>query len=125
MSEENVQLQHRGAGAFNPARPRAFLALCGLPAEVRGRAEEILTPAPETVVAAVGPPPSTSTRRELSSISEIEGVLELGDVKVVRLRVRGHGVGSDASMNHTSWFVTEAQSQGHLVGRVPERGRGS
>jgi hypothetical protein len=56
---------------------------------------------------------------------EIEGVLEPGDVTVVRLRLRGHGVGSDASMKHTSWFVTEAQSQGHLVGRVPERGRGS
>jgi hypothetical protein len=34
---------------------------------------------------------------------EIEGVLGLGDVTVVRLRLRGHRVGSDASMKHTSW----------------------
>ena len=38
---------------------------------------------------------------------EIEDVRDLGDVTIARTRFRGHGVGSDAPFEQTSWTVTE------------------
>ena len=39
--------------------------------------------------------------------TEVEDGRDLGDVTVVRVRVRGHGVASGASMEGTIWQVGE------------------
>lgn len=46
----------------------------------------------------------------MTSSTEIDEVRDLGDVTLARYRLRAHGLGSGASMEHTSWQVTEWQN---------------
>jgi hypothetical protein len=50
--------------------------------------------------------------------AEIDEVRDLGDVTVARLRLRGHGMGSDAPMEQTQWHVTEWRNGKSIWARI-------
>jgi hypothetical protein len=56
-------------------------------------------------------PPSAQTQRAarllLDFIAELELVRDPGDLTIARLRMHGHGVGSNAPMAQTLWPVAE------------------
>jgi ketosteroid isomerase-like protein len=107
MSQENVELQYRATDAFNRRDLDAFLALCDPDIEFSSRLVEVEGGGPYR-----GHDGLRSWWEDLLGTApdfsgEIEEVRDLGDVTVARLRLRGHGRGSDVSMENTSWFVTE------------------
>jgi ketosteroid isomerase-like protein len=114
MSQENVELVHRAYEAFNQRDLDALLALCdpdvefilfimqvegGRPyrghAGVRSWSERLLDVYPDFSV-------------------DLEEVRDLGDLTLAQVRMRGHGVESDAPMDQTIWQIAELR-QGKVV----------
>jgi ketosteroid isomerase-like protein len=107
MSEENVELVYRAHDAFNRRDIDTFVALTD--------------PGVELVPLNVEMPGITSYRghggvrnwwQDLLEVSpvlstEIDEVRDLGDVTVVRMRFRGHGMEIDAPMEQTAWQVAK------------------
>jgi ketosteroid isomerase-like protein len=107
MSEENVELVYQASEAFNRRDVEGFLALSDPDVEFISRLMELEGGEPyrghdgirswwENVL---------GVWSDLSS--EIEEVRDLGDVTIARLRLRGHGMGSDAPIEQTTWFIIE------------------
>jgi ketosteroid isomerase-like protein len=107
MSQENVELAYRVQDAFNRRDIDAFLALCDPEVELISRIVELEGGGPHR-----GHDGVRSWWQNLLGVSrdlksEIDEVRDLGDVTVARVRLRGHGIGSDAPMEQTAWHVTE------------------
>jgi ketosteroid isomerase-like protein len=107
MSQENVELLYRAYDAFNRRDLDAFLALCDPKIEfttfnlqleggssyrghrgVRNYWENMISVFPDFR-------------------GEPDEVRDLGDVTVVRGRLRGHGTESDASFEQTFWQIVK------------------
>src|SRR5215207_8513987 len=103
MSQENVERAKRAADAFNRRDLAAFLALVDPGVDfttrfverggsyqghdgVRTWWEDLMRVFPDFSV-------------------EVVEVRDLGDLEIVRLRVRGHGVGSDTPIEEDIWQV--------------------
>jgi ketosteroid isomerase-like protein len=107
MSQENVELAHRAFDAFNRRDLDAFLAHCDPEVEVYSRLAELEGGRPHR-----GHDGVRSWWDNIFALApdirpEIDDVEDAGDMTVVRLRVRGHGVGSDAPIEQTQWLVTK------------------
>jgi len=117
MSQENVELAYRVQGAYNRRDIDAFLALCDPEVELISRIVE-LEGGPHR-----GHDGVRSWWENLHGVfpdfsAEIEDVRDLGDVTVARVRLRGHGTGSDAPMEQTAWHVTEWRHKKAIWWRV-------
>jgi ketosteroid isomerase-like protein len=105
MSSDNVESARRAYAAFNRRDPDAFLALVDPEVEfstrfversdpyhghdgVRAWWDDILRVFPDFSV-------------------EVVEILDMGDVTVNALRVRGHGLGSDTPFEESIWQVAE------------------
>jgi ketosteroid isomerase-like protein len=105
MSQENVELVHQIADAFNRRDLGGFLALMDAEVEtvsrlapmeggyhgqegVRRYWENLLDTSPDLAV-------------------EVVEVRDLGDRTLTMQRARGHGAGSDAPIDQTIWVVAE------------------
>ena len=107
MSQENVELAYRAHDAFNRRDLETFVALTD--------------PEVELMPLNVESPGSTSYHghggvrscwQDLLEVSpglrtEVDEVRDLGDVTLVRVRFRGHGMESDAPMEQPAWQVAE------------------
>jgi ketosteroid isomerase-like protein len=107
MSQENVVLFHRAHDAFNRRDIDAFLALTDPDVEFTPLLLKM-----EGGEAYRGHDGVRSWWQNLFGVypdfsTEIEEIRDLGDVTVARLRVRGHGVESDAPMEQETWQVGE------------------
>ena len=107
MSDENVELVYEANEAFNRRDLDALLALL--------RPRHRVVPA---IVELEGGGPYRGhggARRWWESLlavapdfrSEVDEVRDLGDVTVVRVRLRGHGAASGASMEESIWQLGE------------------
>ncbi len=107
MSEENVELTNEATDAFNRRDLDALLALADPDIEVFPLIARLEGGGPyrghdgvrrwfESWLAVA---PDFST--------EVEEVRDLGDVTVARFRVRGHGIGSGATIEQTVWQLAE------------------
>ena len=114
MSQENVELVHRGAEAFNRRDLDAFVALCDPDVEFFSRLAEL---------EGGGPYRGHDGMRSwwqnffgvwLNVSAEIEDIRDAGDVTVTRMRFRGHGIESDAPWEQTHWQVAEWR-QGKVI----------
>src|SRR5688572_26335634 len=103
MSRENVELNYRSHDAFNRRDLEAYLALNDPDVE--------FTPY-ERAIEGLGPYRGHDGVRGwwkealeiLPDLSvELEEVRDLGDLTLVRGRLRGHGAGSGASFERTYW----------------------
>ena len=111
MSQENVELAHRGVGAFNERDLDAFLALAddnclcvvALPFDAEYRGHNGLRRWWTELFEAV---PDFN--------AEIVDTREHGDRTVSAVRYRGHGAGSHAPFEQVRWQVGE-WSDGKLV----------
>ena len=107
MSRENVELAYRVHEALNRRDLDALLALADPDIEYLPRIRELEGGGPyggHTGIRSwwesmLGIAPDFST--------EVEGVRDLGDMTVARAHIRGHGIGSGASMEQTLWQVAE------------------
>ena len=107
MSQENVELAHRTADAFNRRDIDAFVALCDPDVEFTTRATEL-----EGGDSHRGHDGVRSWCTDILEVFpdfsiEIQEVRDLGNVTVARQRLRGRGTGSDALTEDTAWTVTE------------------
>jgi ketosteroid isomerase-like protein len=107
MSQENVVLFHQAHDAFNRRDIDAFLALTDPDVEFTPLLLKM-----EGGEAYRGHDGVRSWWQNLFGVypdfsTEIEEIRDLGDVTVARLRVRGHGVESDAPMEQETWQVGE------------------
>ena len=107
MSQENVELTNEATDAFNRRDLDALLALADPDIEVFPLIARLEGGGPyrghdgvrrwfESWLAVA---PDFST--------EVEEVRDLGDVTVARFRVRGHGIGSGATIEQTVWQFAE------------------
>jgi len=109
MSQENVERAKRAADAFNRRDLAAFLALVDPGVDfttrfverggsyqghdgVRTWWEDLMRVFPDFSV-------------------EVVEVRDLGDLEIVRLRVRGHGVGSDTPIEEDIWQVIKWRNE--------------
>jgi ketosteroid isomerase-like protein len=118
MSRENVELAMRGFEAFNRRDLDAFLALCDPEVEVYSRLAELEGGRPYR-----GHDGVRSWWDNIFALapdigSEIDDVEHVGDMTLVRLRARGHGVGSDAPIEQTQWLVTKWHDQKAVCVRI-------
>jgi ketosteroid isomerase-like protein len=118
MSEENVELGYRRADAFSRGDLDAFLALVDPEIEFHSRLAELEGGEPYR-----GHDGIRSWWENVKGVwsdlsSEIEEVRDLGDVIVARIRLRGHGIGSDAPWEQTQWHVTEWRQRKVIRWRV-------
>ena len=107
MSQENVARVYQGVDAFNRRDIDAFLAVSDPEVEFYSRFAEVEGGEPYR-----GHDGMRSWWENLfatwSEISlEIEDVRDLGAVTVSRVRVRGHGIESDAPWEQMNWHVAE------------------
>ena len=113
MSQENVELVHRGLDAINRRDLDALLALCDPDVE-SSRASRNW---------GGGPYRGHDGMRNwwqnffgvwLKVSAEIEDVRDAGDVTVTRMRFRGRGIDSEAPWEQTQWQVAEWR-QGKVI----------
>jgi ketosteroid isomerase-like protein len=107
MSEENVELCHRAADALNRRDLDAFLALLDPDVEFNSRIAELEGGGPFRGHGGV-----SRWWEDLFDVfpdfsAKVEGVQDLGDVTVTRVRQHSQGVESDAPADQTQWIVTE------------------
>jgi ketosteroid isomerase-like protein len=107
MSEENVELCYRANDAFNRRDLDAWLALSDPEVEFNTLILEL-----EGSPSYRGHDGVRSWWEKLLGVfpdfsSEIEELRDLGDVTVMRVRQRAHGIESDAPTEQTAWLVTE------------------
>ncbi len=106
MSEENVELAHRAADAFNRRDLDAFLALFDPDVEFNSRIVQLEGGGPFRGHDGIrgwwedlfGVFPDFST--------EIEEIRVLGDTTITRVHLRGQGIESDAPTEQTQWIVS-------------------
>jgi ketosteroid isomerase-like protein len=118
MSQENVELVHQAADAFNQRDLDAFLALCDPEMEFFSRILELEGGGPYRGHEGVRRWWEGLFDVSPDFITEIDEVRDLGDVTLARYRLRGHGTGSGASMEHTSWQVIEWRHRKAIWWRV-------
>ena len=107
MSEENVEVVYESIEAFNRHDLDAFLAFADPDIEFSPRSLELEGGDPYRGHDGIrrwweswlGVAPDWS--------GEVEDVGVLGDVTVARVRVRGHGGASGATMDQTLWLLAE------------------
>jgi ketosteroid isomerase-like protein len=114
MSQENVELVHRGLDAFNRRDLDALLALCDPDVEFFSRVAELEGGGPYR-----GHDGMRSWWQNFFGVwlkvsAEIEDVRDAGDVTVTRMRFRGHGIESEAPWEQTQWQVAEWR-QGKVI----------
>ena len=107
MSQGNVELLYAANDAFNERDLDAVLALADSNVEFFPRILEVEGGGPYR-----GHDGVRSWWESWIAIApdwsgEIEDVRDLGDVTVARVRLRGHGVASGATMDQTLWQVAE------------------
>ncbi len=107
MSRENVALVYLGAEAFNRRDLDAFLALTDPDVEFTSRLAELEGGSPYR-----GHDGVRSWWENVFGIwsdvsAEIGEARDLGDVTVTRVRLRGHGIESDAPWEQMQWQVAE------------------
>jgi ketosteroid isomerase-like protein len=107
MSEENVERAYQAADAFNRRDLDALLALCDPNIEFHSRLTELEGGRPYRGHDGIRSWWESLFAISLDFSSEIEDVREAGDTTVVRVRQRGHGLGSDAPIDQTHWMVTK------------------
>jgi ketosteroid isomerase-like protein len=122
MSQETVELMYEANDAFNRRDLDALLALSDPDVEfIPDALLALLDPEVEfipRIVQVEGGVPYRgydgvrSWWENLLGVSpdfssEIDEVRDLGDVTVARVRLRGHGIESGATMEQTSWQVVE------------------
>jgi len=107
MSQENVELHHRTFDAFNRRDLEAFLARCDPDLEFISYLMQVEGGEPYRG--------HDGVRRWWEGlfgvypdfIAEIEDARDRGDLTIVRLRMHGHGAGSNVPMEQTVWQVAE------------------
>jgi ketosteroid isomerase-like protein len=106
MSQENVELHQRAFDAFNRRDLDAFLALADRNVE--------LTPLNLELEGGsyLGHEGLRSFWKDYLAVFpdfsvELDEVRDLGDVTVARVRLRGHGTGSDVPFEQPIWQVAE------------------
>jgi ketosteroid isomerase-like protein len=105
MSQETVELIHRGADAFNRRDLGAFLALMDEEAEVLSRLASMEG----------GYHGHDGVRRYWENLfdvypdltTEIIEVRDVGDLTIAEQRLSGHGAGSGTPLEETIWVVSE------------------
>jgi ketosteroid isomerase-like protein len=105
MSQENVELTYRGHDALNRRDLDGFLALMNDGVEAR----------PLLAGLEGGFRGHDGVRRWWNDIldafpdfrTEVDEVRDLGDMVIVRVRITGHGAGSDALFEQSSYQVLE------------------
>jgi ketosteroid isomerase-like protein len=107
MSQENVELVYQANDAFNRHDINAFLAFAAPDFEFLPLIARLEGGGPYRSHESV-----RSWWESLLDIApdfsaEIENVRDLGDVTVLRVRFRGHGTASGATMEQTAWQVVE------------------
>jgi ketosteroid isomerase-like protein len=107
MSQGNLELLHRAYDAFNRRDIDAFLALCDPEIEFTVLHLEL-----EGGSSYRGHDGVRSYSENMLSVfpdfrAEADEVRDLGDVTVVRGRLRGHGMESDASFEQTYWQIVK------------------
>jgi ketosteroid isomerase-like protein len=107
MSEENVELLYQAFDAFNRRDIDAFLALCDPDIEFISYLAQVEGGEPYR-----GHDGVRDWWERLLAVypdfrAEIEEVRDLGDRTILRARVHGRGVESDAPMDQTMWQVAE------------------
>jgi ketosteroid isomerase-like protein len=115
MSEENVELLHHAFDAFNRRDLDAFLALCDPDVEFISYLARVEGGEPYR-----GHDGVRDWWERLLAVypdfkAEIEDVRDLGDRTIMRARVHGHGLESDAPMDQTMWQVAEYR-HGRTIG---------
>ena len=107
MSTENVELVYQTADAMNRRDLDAFLALADSDLEFHSRLVELEGGEPYRGHDGIRSWWEDVLRVFPDFSTEIEEVRDLGDVTVTRVRLRGHGMESDAPWEQTQWHVTE------------------
>jgi ketosteroid isomerase-like protein len=107
MSQENIELVYEATEAFNRRDLDAFLALADPDVEFFSRFVELEGGGPYRGHDGMRSWWENLFSAWLNVSSEIEDVRDLGDVTVARLRLRGHGIESDAPWEQTQWQVAE------------------
>jgi ketosteroid isomerase-like protein len=107
MSEENVGWLYRAHDAFNRRDLDTFVALTDPEVEIVPLNVEL--PGITSYSGHDGVRICWQDVLEASPVlsTEIEEVRDLGDVTVARLRVRGHGMEMDTTLEQTSWQVVK------------------
>ncbi len=118
MSQEHVELHYRAMDAFNRRDLDAMLALSDSDCEFYSRLLELEGGGPYR-----GHDGMRKWWESLLGVApdftvEVEEVRDLGDVTVGRHRLRGHGIGSDVSMENTSWHVVEWHAHKAVFARI-------
>jgi ketosteroid isomerase-like protein len=107
MSQANLELLHRAYDAFNRRELEAFLALCSPDLKFVSYLMQVEGGEPYRGHDGV----RRWWKRLLGVypdfIAELELVRDPGDLTIARLRMHGHGVGSNAPMAQTLWQVAE------------------
>jgi ketosteroid isomerase-like protein len=114
MSEENLELAQQGLDAFNRRDIDAFLALCDPDVELTSRLLEVDGGIPYRGHDGVRTWWENLLGMAPDFSGEIDELRDHGDVTITRLRVLGHGIGSDAPMEQEQWHVNEWR-KGRLV----------
>ena len=107
MSRENVEMVYRGIEAFNKRDLDAFIAVCDPGVEFYSRLLEVEGGGPYRGQDGVRAWWGDLLRVWRDVSGEIEEVRDLGEVTVTRVRLRGHGMDSDAPWEQTQWHVAE------------------
>ena len=106
MSEENVELVHEANDALTRRDLDALLALADPDIEVFPLIARLEGGSPYRGHDGVRRWWENWLHTAPDFSAEVEEVRDLGDVTVTRYRVRGHGIGSGASIEQTVWQVT-------------------
>ena len=105
MPEGNVELYRQITDAFSRRDLDAFLALSHPEVEIRPRSAALEGGDPYRGHDGVRKWWTNLLSVFPDFIWEIDDVRGLGDVTVARVRLRGHGMGSDAPMEQPTWAV--------------------
>ena len=107
MSEENVELVYRVNDAVNRRDLETLLALADPEIEFIPRIRELEARRPYRAHDGIRSWWESMLEIAPDYSLKVEDVRDLGDVIVARVRLRGHGVASGASMEQTVWQVAE------------------
>jgi|SRR5215207_9792478 len=109
MSQENVEQLYRAQEALNQRDLDAFIGFQDLDVEIVPRILKV-----EGGDSYRGHDGLRTWWENLHDVfpdfsAEIDEVRDLGDVILARVRLRGQGLGSEAAMEQTAWYVVEVR----------------
>jgi ketosteroid isomerase-like protein len=107
MSQENVELANRAPDAFNRGDLDAFLALCDPDLEFYSRLAAVEGGSPYRGFDGIRAWWENLRAAWRDLTLEIDEVTDLGDVTITQMRLRGHGMDSDAPWEQAQWHVVE------------------